>query len=141
MIVCRDRSDRPDPSLVAVGLLLAASAVVFRVAGPKGRVLLDLEHVPPVAKGDVVVMGFVAAAGAVLVSRTRSTAVRRLVGLGFLTIAAAWTMLDHRGAGPVVASFGDSGHGLHRNDWLAIIPGGVGLLLLLPYRKRSPRSA
>jgi hypothetical protein len=49
-------------------------------------------------------------------------------------------MLDHRAAGPVVASFGDSGHGLHRNDWLAMIPGGIGLLLLLPYRKRSHRS-
>ena len=127
--------------MVAVGILLAACAVVFRVAGPKGRVLLDLEGVPPVAKGDMVVMGFVAAAGAVLVSRTRSTAVRRLVGLGFLAIAAAWTMLDHRGEGPVVASFGDSGHGLHRNDWLAIIPGGLGLLLQLPYRQRSRRSA
>jgi hypothetical protein len=141
MIVCRDRSDRPDPSLVAVGFLLAASAVVFRLAGPKGRVLLDLENVPQVAKGDVVVMGFVAAAGAVLVSRTRSTAVRRLIGLGFLAIAAAWTMLDHRGAGPVVASFGDSGHGLHRNDWLAAVPGALGLVLLLPLRKRSHRSA
>jgi hypothetical protein len=127
--------------MAAVGILLAACAVVFRVAGPKGRVLFDLQNVPPVAKGDVVVMGFVAAAGAVLVSRTRSTAVRRLVGLGFLAIAAAWTMLDHRGAGPVVASFGDSGHGLHRNDWLAIIPAGLGLLLLLPYRKRSHHSA
>jgi hypothetical protein len=127
--------------MVAVGILLAASAVVFRVAGPKGRVLLDLEGVPPVAKGDVVVMGFVAAAGAVLVSRTRSTAVRRLAGLGFLAIAAAWTMLEHRGEGPVVASFGDSGHGLHRNDWLAIIPAGLGLLLQLPYRQRSRRLA
>ena len=141
MLVCRDRSVRPDPTIAAAGIFLAACAVVFRLVGPKGRVLLDLEKVPPVAKGDVVVMGFVAAASAVLVSRTRSTAVRRLVGLGFLAIAAAWTMLDHRGEGPVVASFGDSGHGLHRNDWLAIIPGGLGLLLLLPYGKRSHRSA
>ena len=120
--------------MTAAGLVLAGSAALFHVAGPKGRVLLDLQNVPPVAKGDVVVLGFLAAAGSFFISRTRSEVVRRLVGLGFFVVAAAWTLVDHRASGPVVMSFGESGHGLHRNDWLAFVPAAIGALLQVPSR-------
>lgn len=137
MFAWRDSTNRFDPVLTPAGVALAASAALFHVAGPKGRVVLDLQNVPPVAKGDVVVLGFLAAAGAFLASRTRSEVARRLVGLGLFVLAAAWTMIDHRAAGPVVMSFGDSGHGLHRNDWLALVPAGIGLLLQLPWRRAT----
>lgn len=128
--------------LTLAGFVLAGSAVLFHVAGPQGRVLFDFQHVPPIAKGDVVVLGFLSAAGAFLASRTRSEAARRLIGLGALAAAGAWTLIDHRAAGPVVMSFGDSGHGLHRNDWLAVVPAGVGLLLQVPTAwLRASRSA
>jgi hypothetical protein len=132
------RPPRPDLLVVVAACGFVAAAIALLAVGPEGRAVVDLHRLPTISKRDVIVAGLLVAAVVSIASRSRFSAVRRLLGLGFVAIGAAWMLKSHPYEGPVVATV-NGRHGIHRNDWLAVFPALLGVALVVPWRRARRR--
>ncbi|MGD9705436.1 MAG: hypothetical protein AB7Q42_22475 [Acidimicrobiia bacterium] len=127
-----------DRLLLAGGLTCLLMAAFLYVVVPEGRVVFELRRTPTFSKRDLVAIGLCVSGIVSLLSRSRMTAARHIVGFALVGAALVWLLKPHRFQGPVVAIV-NRGHGIHENDWLAVFPGLVGAALLL--RRPGRRSA
>lgn len=115
--------DRRWAALAAVPLVVLAGWVVTGTRGPDRLELPFGQVVDTSTVMALTALALTAALAWVAVDRTWG-----LVALGLVLVAIAgfWPIVqENKFSGPVVVEVGT--HGLHRNDALALIPGGLGL--------------
>ncbi len=113
--------------------MLCVAAILYVVV-PDGRVVFEVKRKPTFSRRDIVAIGLAVLGLASLMGRSHMTAARHIIGLGFIGASLVWLLKPHPFEGPVIATNGS--HGIHENDWLALFPALIGLMLLVPRARR-----